>query len=764
MFYALGKFIYRHRWPTLISAGGLLALALVSLSFGGKLTGGTVKGLEAERADALVAAVAGRSAANTFVALFYSATLTPGTPQFDGAQEAALAPVRTDPRVESVQSTADLDAQTAGQRRNVADHVAFALVTMKGELKEALGAYPFVRAKLTSSALDITTTGRIPFMENLNSTLEVDLRRAELISLPLALMVLLLVFRTLVAASLPVGVGALAVLGGVAVLMAVSHGVDISQYAINVCSLIGLGVAIDYSLFTVARYREELASGYAYDEALARAIAHAGKVVAFSAVAVGLGLIALMFFNGSYLMTMGVGGAIVVALAGLFALTFLPALLAVLGPRINALKLPLPKLTLKLGLWHRISEWVMRRPVLVMLPTLALLLFLGTPFLKIRLASSDVSILPPKLEAHRGYVDLQQSFPDEAATHFNVAIEFPSEPALSAERIGAIYYLSAKIAKLPDVLKVRSVAYGDSRLDRVGYQNILMNPPLAFAPMIEAGKAASSRGRVVMLQALSAAAPESDAARAIVNEIRADRRVADGTLVVGGESALDVDTTRFMLDRAPWAVGFVVIATFIVLSLLLGSVLLPLKAVLMNFLSLAGSFGALVYIFQEGHLISTPGHPLEPALPVLLFCVLFGLSMDYEVLILSRMKEAYDRTKDNRLAVGEGLEKTGGLVTSAAAIMVSVFMAFASADVVLIKAVGVGMAVAVALDATLVRVLLVPATMRLFGDANWWAPAWLRALRHKLGLDEHHEVSVGPALKPARDANGPVGQPGARRQ
>ncbi len=748
MFYTLGKFIFRHRWPTLITAGVLLALALVALSLGGKLTGGTVKGLEAERADQLVATVAGRSADNTFVALFRSQTLAPGTPDFDQAMEAALAPLRSDPTVASVQSTADVDAETAGQRRNAADKVAFALVTIKGELKEALAAYPAIRAELKADTLDITTTGRIPFMENLNSTLEVDLQRAELISLPLALIVLLLVFRTLVAASLPVGVGALAVLGGVAILMAVSHGVDISQYAINVCSLIGLGVAIDYSLFTVARYREELASGYPYEEALARAIAHAGKVVAFSALAVGLGLIALMFFNGSYLMTMGVGGAIVVALAGIFALTFLPALLAVLGPRINALKIPLPRLSTKVGLWHRISEWVMERPVLVMLPTLAVLLFLGSPFLKIRLASSDVSVLPPRLEAHRGFEDLKKSFPDEAATHFNIAVEFPTEPALTAERIGALYDVSAKLTKLPNVTKVRSLTYGDSRLDRAGYQRILMNPPAPFAARIEAGKAATSRGHVVIIQALSAAAPESDAARAIVNEIRADRAVADGTLVVGGESALDVDTTRYMLDRAPWAVGFVVIATFIVLSLLLGSVLLPLKAVLMNFLSLAGSFGALVYIFQEGHFISAPARPLEPALPVLLFCVLFGLSMDYEVLILSRMKEAYDRTKDNRLSVGEGLEKTGGLVTSAAAIMVSVFLAFASAEVVLIKAVGVGMAVAVALDATLVRVLLVPATMRLFGDANWWAPAWLRALRRKLGLEDHHAALPG-APRPA---------------
>jgi RND superfamily putative drug exporter len=715
MFPALGRFIFRHRIATLVAAGLFLLAVLASLLRGGTLSGARVSGLEASEADAMVAEVTGRDPDTTVVALFRSTTVD--LP----AIQAALAPLRTDPRVKFV--GADVRPSADGT-------VGLVLITLEGELTQALGAWPAVRETLKSDRVEILTTGRLPFLSQLNATLERDLMRAELVSLPLALLVLLLVFRTAVAAALPLGVGALAVVGGIGTLFALSHVTEVSQYAINVCSLIGLGVAIDYSLFTVARYREELAAGRTLEDALVAAVEHAGKVVAFSATAVGLGLAGLMFFPGSYLRTMGIGGAIVVAFAALFALTFLPALLAVLGPRIDAGRLPLPKLTLKQGLWHRLSQWVMKRPVQVLVPTLGTLLLIGAPTLWLRVASSDITVLPVELEAHRGYVLLAQAFPDDGATHFTVAVRFPGEPLLTAPRIEALSALSALSARLATLPHVRTVQGLTTSLPPENREALLLHPPPALAPLI----ATFSKGSVVFLQALSASTSSSDEARAVVRAIRAQRTVADGALVVGGDSALDVDTTHFLLSRAPVAVGFVVLATLVILTLLLGSVLLPLKAVFMNVLSLAGAFGVLVWVFQFGH-GRAEGHPLEPALPVLLFCVLFGLSMDYEVLILSRMKEAWDRTADNRLSVADGLEKTGGLVTSAASIMVAVFAAFATAQVVLIQAVGVGMAVAVALDATLVRSLLVPATMRLFGDANWWAPAWVRALRQALGFE-----------------------------
>jgi RND superfamily putative drug exporter len=354
----------------------------------------------------------------------------------------------------------------------------------------------------------------------------------------------------------------------------------------------------------------------------------------------------------------------------------------------------------------------MKRPLLHLLPTLAVLLFMGVPFLHLRLAAADVRVLKGSLEARHGYNLLREHFPDQAANRIEVAVQFPSAPAFNdPARLEAVKALGARIAALPNVRKVLSPVDG------------------AALPVGDTA---------IVLYAVSDTAPESEEAAAIVRSIRAQRAVADGTLSVAGETANNVDSTEYILQRVPKAVALVVGATVVVVFLLLGSVVLPLKAVAMNFLSIAGSFGALVWVFQDGHLLVTEPRPVEPSLPILLFCVLFGLSMDYEVLMLSRMKESYERTGDNTEAVAEGLENTAGLITSAAAIMVSVFGAFALARVVLIQAVGFGMALAVALDATLVRVLLVPSTMRLFGNVNWWAPPALVRIRRVLRLDHGH--------------------------
>jgi uncharacterized membrane protein YdfJ with MMPL/SSD domain len=308
-------------------------------------------------------------------------------------------------------------------------------------------------------------------------------------------------------------------------------------------------------------------------------------------------------------------------------------------------------------------------------------------------------------------------------------------PLLTKERIDALYDLSRKIATLPHVVKVESLVDGDTPMDKDDYESILLEPSPMAEGAVVAGEKLMVGDHAMLFYVVVDSPPETAEAQSVVVAIRALGHMGEGTVQVGGQTANDVDTTHFIRSRTPRVLTFIVVMTFLILFALLGSVLLPLKAVLMNALSVAGSFGALVWIFQDGHLGLAPPRPVEPTIPVLLFCVLFGLSMDYEVLMLSRMKEVYDRTGDNTQAVAEGLEKTAGLITSAAAIMVVVFGAFALAKVVVVRAVGFGMGLAVALDATLIRVLLVPATMRLFGPLNWWAPAWLLRLRKTLRLD-----------------------------
>jgi len=737
MFESLGPFVYRHRWATLIASGLFLVVAFVLLFRGGAMTSGHIRGLEAERAQALVTEVLGHPQDATFIAAFSSKDLDPDDDAFQAAMAKALEPLRKDPRIASVVTADNAPVLLGDSLTNSEAHAALALITFKGDVAAGLKSYPEIRKALRSETLQIACTGEIPFTSDLNHTLESDLLRAELLSIPLALLVLLLVFRTLIASLLPVGVGGLAVVGGVAIVTALSRTMDIAQYTINVCSLIGLGVAIDYSLFTVSRYREELDAGHDYKDALARAVSTAGRVVAFSGIAVGTGLSGLLFFEHSYLEAMGIGGAIVVALAALFALTFLPALLAVLGPRIHALRILRPRKPGPGRFWSQTANAVMRRPLLVLLPTLAVLLCMGVPFLHLRMARADVHVLSGKVEARAGYELLRRDFPTLAQNREVVVVQFPSAPALTAERIGALYDLSRRIARIPGVAQVQSIVDDPNQpqMSRAAYIDTLTHPPPMYRAQIEAGEKLLVHGGTVLMYALTQGDADSDAARQVVRAIRSNRQVADGTLVVTGQTAEDVDSTAYVLARAPRAVAFVVVVTLLVLFALLGSVLLPLKAVLMNFVSIAGSFGALVWVFQDGHLFIREPRPIEPSLPVLLFCVIFGLSMDYEVLMLSRMKEVFERKGDNTAAVAEGLERSAGLITSAAAIMVAVFLAFTLARVVLIQAVGFGMALAVALDATLVRVLLVPATMRLLGKANWWAPAPLQKLRRALKLD-----------------------------
>jgi RND superfamily putative drug exporter len=376
----------------------------------------------------------------------------------------------------------------------------------------------------------------------------------------------------------------------------------------------------------------------------------------------------------------------------------------------------------------------MAHPIRVLIPTLAVLLFMGHPFLHLRMGALDVRVLARNAEARRGFDLLKQDFPDQASNRITIALEFPTSPALTVPHIDALFDLSRRIAALPHVRKVESLVDGDEPMGKDDYEEVLLHPPPAYATTIQEGEKLSVGERAIVLTALVDGPPESNNARDVVRAIRAQPSAGDGTIFVGGQTARDLDASEFIKARAPRAIGFIVGVTFVVLFLLLGSVVLPVKALVMNLLSITGSFGALVWVFQDRHLLGVEPQPIDPSVPVLLFCVLFGLSMDYEVLMLSRIRESYLSSGDNTAAVADGLEKTAGLITSAAAIMVAVFAAFALTGVVLLKAVGFGMALAVALDASLVRVLLVPATMRLFGDANWWAPPAMNRLRKRLGL------------------------------
>jgi RND superfamily putative drug exporter len=414
----------------------------------------------------------------------------------------------------------------------------------------------------------------------------------------------------------------------------------------------------------------------------------------------------------------------------LYACTLLPAMLAVLGPRINSIRIPIlqPK-PFGEGAWHRLATWVMRRPWTVLIPTVAILLIAGSPFLDLQLANSDVNQLPTTAEARVGADLLQAQFPQVGQNTVAVVVDFHSGAPTSATNVAAAYQLAQRLSTLKGVTGVRSFVTVEPTASVAEYQTLYAQPRSSLPVEVQSLLTNLTGKTIAVLDVATPYFVTSDQAHDLVRSIRAVDAVPGATVQVTGDSAFDIDLVNYMIDHTPLAIGFVLITTIIVLTMLLRSLVLPFKAVLMNALSLSAAFGALVWVFDQGHLSGflgfTPG-PLDPTIPVLLFCVVFGLSMDYEVFLLTRMQEAWIRTGDNRTAVADGLERSGRLVTGAAAIMACVFLAFALASVVTIKSIGIGMAVAVIVDATLVRALVVPAVMRLLGTANWWAPRWLR--------------------------------------
>ena len=698
-----GKFVYRRRWLVLLASLVLLSVSGAFVVRGGDLENPeSVASTESGRASALLnserppatptPATASAPPGTSFVFVFEHDTMLVTDPPYRQAVMDAIAPLRTDERVQIIRTYYDAPAQSASLLSRDG-HKTLVSVQLRDLRSVADRYYEQLRASVHSDTLRVYATGNLPINHELNKTLNADLSRAEVVSLPIALILLVLVFGTVVGALVPIGVGVLSIVGGIGGVFLLSGFTNVSPYALNIVTLVGLAAAIDYSLFIVARFREELARGLAVPDALGRAMATAGRAVMFSGITVAISLSGMLFFEGTVLSSLGIAGSIVLGLAVVYGLTFLPAVLAILGTRVNAIRIPMPRG--RGGFWHALATAVMRRPILVLVPTVAFVLLAGSPFLDFRLQNADATTLPPQSDARRGYDALVADFPGQEQSTVTLVAYFPGGSPDSAAHTDYLRTISANVKAMPDVLSVSAPRF---------------------------------TGRIASLSVVSSRPASSDAARDLVRRIRAEADPADGELLVSGQTAFDLDTIDFISSRALRAVPFILLMTYLALFILLRSVLLPLKAVVMNLLSITASFGALVFIFEQGHfsdVLNFTPQSVDPAVPVILFCIVFGLSMDYEVLLLSRIQEEYQRTGDNTRAVAEGLERIGRLITAAALIMITVFTGFALANVVIIKSVGVGMAIAVALDATIVRALIVPATMRLLGRANWWAPAFI---------------------------------------
>ncbi len=759
MFARWGRFVYRFRWATLAVSAALLGISVVLAIQGGTLTsGGPLRSkLESFQAsqltnDELKSGQSATIATSNFDLIFKSDTLAVGDQQYKDAVTAALAPIQTDSRVVSVLTPYNVPSAAAARSLTSKDgHEALVIVEVNATGQQAWPIYNDLRPKVKSDTLSVTGTGFVPINQAFNKTLETDLQRAETVTLPVTLILLLVIFASLVAAGLPLSVGILTIVGGIGGTFLLNRFTDVSQYAINIVTLIGLGVSIDYSLFIVNRFRDELARGRSREDAIAITMATAGRAITFSGLTVAVGLSAMLFFQGTFMASMGAAGAIVVAIAVLYGLTFLPAVLALIGPAVNRLRLPILRPRSSGGFWAALASWVMRRPVVVLVPTVAFLVIAGTPFFGIRLANGNVDMLPSHIEAREGYDRLVADFPGQNETTFNVVLDYPDGTPLTRDRIADQYVLTRRLAQVSGVNGVSSIYNLDPKLGLFEYEQLYTGDPANIPAQARPLLAGTVGKHIVLIQVQSGADPSSDEARNILKAIRAQGGVTGAKTYVGGETAVDVDVIKFIYDQAPYAVAMVVVVTYFLLFLLTGSVVLPLKAVILNFLSIGASFGALVFIFQDGHFSGFLGftpQSLDPSIPVILFSIVFGLSMDYEVLLVSRMHEEYLRLGDNTAAVASGLERTGRLITGAAAIMFTVFLAFGLAEVVIIKAIGIGLAIAVAIDATIVRSLVVPAVMRLLGNLNWWAPGPLRWLYDRIGIGDMAVEPAAAALEP----------------
>ena len=763
MFSAWGRLVYRFRWLVLIASILSIAAAIFSMGYGGRLgTGefsapeGTESGRVEEVLDEEVA-----KAPPSFMLVFGSEDEKATDPAFRDQVERALEPLEEDERVTGVR-TAYENGATDEAMISRDEHHSLAVVELEeGSFTELQDAYVDLRREVRPGPLEVVAAGERPLNEDFESVTEADLKRAETVSLPLALLMLLFVFGSVVAAGLPIGVGVLAVTGGFVGTLLLARTMDVSIYATNIVTMIGLGVAIDYSLFVVSRFREEVVRR-PVPEALARTMATAGRAILFSGLTVAIGFMGFLFFDVADLNSIGFAGSIVVAFSVLYGLTFLPALLAILGQRVDFLRLPFvhPERTATGGgFWHGLASAVMAHPWRTLLPVVALLLVLGSPFSGIRLGLSGADTLSKDSESRRGEEILERQFPDSGAYPMVVALDYPQGSPLTKERIGEAYDLSRWLENRPGVKEVEGMVDLDSKLTRDQYQKLLSAAREDLPAEVREALKRTTGDHATVLTAYTSVGYNSERAHDLVREVRGQHPEVGGEVLVGGWAAFDLDLTDSVYDAAPPAIAFVVLATYVVLFLLLGSVLLPLKAVVVNFLSISASYGALVFVFQQGHLSGLldfiPG-PINTTTPIIMFCILFGLSMDYEVMLLSRIKEEYEKTGDNVTSVALGIERTGRLITGAALIMATVFFSFGLAEAVVIKAIGLGMGLAVLVDATIVRALLVPATMRLMGRWNWWAPKPLARLHRRLGLSEEIIDAPDPAAPPPYEATPPA--------
>ena len=836
MFARLGRFTYRYRWAVLIFWAVILVGAVFfAPRLGGQLKGGGFdgSGSEAERVQNLMVEEFGVSPA-TLTIVFEGEGRSVKSERFQNAEDAALEPLREMEETRFVTTY----ASTEDQRFVSEDgEKTYAVVGFNVSIDETQSLVDEVRSKVRSDELTTYVTGAPAVYLDITNASNEDIRRAEKYAFPLALVILVIAFGTLVAAGIPVLIGGVSVLTALAALYFLAGVYDMSVFVLSIATMLGLGLGIDYALFAVSRFREEL-ENYPVDESVSRTVATAGRSIFFSGLAVLIGLSGLLFFPFMFIRSIGVAGVLVVFVSVAAALTLLPAVLSVLGHRVNALAVRRNRGAVGAGFWGRSAEVVMRHPIIVILIVGVMLSALLYPVTHMKIGIPEASVLPEKYESRAGDDILKQDFDYASLSPMEIIATTPEDP-LSTEGLKDTRQLGERVRETDGVESVESIytagetaakdyaeevsnardeaesgaqgrtdelvdeqysqlkeeqvqkttdeqvaqleaAQGslppgareqvraqvepevEKRLEEAGAREQIRSeveaevqnridervPDLpdgisadgevtaeGIANFFELPEARESEelqeavgsfvaGDRTLIRSVTDTSPYVAAARETVGNVREVRPPENVSFLVGGLSAGQKDFISSVYGMAPYAAAFVLGVTYLVLLYTFKSVFIPLKAVAVNILSLTASFGAMVFVFQDGNFSNllnfTPLGFVDATLPILMFCTIFGVSMDYEVFLLSRIREAYENGDSNTASVAKGLMSTAGIITSAAAIIIVVTGAFAFTGIIITKAVGLGLAVAVFVDASIIRVLLVPATMRVLGDWNWW--------------------------------------------
>ncbi|NJP45306.1 MMPL family transporter [Actinacidiphila epipremni] len=708
-----GRLLVRFRWVA-------IAAGVVVILVGGAWGGGVFKVLksggfddphnESSRASVRIAQDLG--ARDVDVVVIYSTTKTTvDDPAFANSVNSTVTALRGRPEVAYVATYADTELPSLVSTDRHATSIA---ITLRGKDQDTKSdQYKDIKSALPAAGVKTQVGGVVPLAVVTDDMAQKDIERGEMIAFPAVLILLVLIFGGVVAATTPLLIGVLAIFGAFTVTRVLTEFTDVSTFAVNTITLLGLGLAIDYSLLIVSRYRRELET-HEPAEAIARTMATAGRTVLVSGLTVVLALSSLLIFPLVFLRSIGLGGMSAVLVAMISALTVLPALLALLGRRINALRIPLPGRARREaaaaeghGAWAKLAHTVMRRPVLYVIGVVVVLGAFAAPFLNVHFAGNDERVLPKNTEARVVSQELADRFPGGSDAPLEVFVGHAPGATLQAVRDA--------VARVPGVKDVTvSATKGDAAMLTVGYDG-----------------------------------PRTgDTAYDAVRDIRALHQPPGVEVLVGGRPAMDVDRLATLKHGLPWMLAIMAAATFVLLFLAFGSVLLPLQAVVMNLLSIGASFGVITWVFQSGHLSGgldfTPTGFLEPTTPVLILAILYGLATDYELFLVAAIREKWDATHDPRAAIAGGLQTTGRIITAAALLLGVVVVGFSASGIVFTKMIGVGMVVGILLDATLVRVLLLPAVLRLFGRAAWWAPGPLARLYGRVGIRE----SEGPAAVP----------------